>query len=99
MLYTLLTFLPYRATTVELVFHEQFVLNAYREFYSRLTATGLRDRRVLSKLKDDTTYSMGVLLWHNPRLWWGIWRFHKRVARLRRSVLPLDSIPKLPVLD
>ena len=96
MLYTLLTLLlPYRATPFEMEFHIQFVLRAYRDYYERLAATGLRDRKVLAKIKNYTAYSMSFLFWHRPALWVRVRRFHTRLLRMKKAVLPLDEIPKL----
>lgn len=96
MLYQLLTLLlPYWATSFELDFHVQLVLRAYRDYYERLAATGLRDRRVLVKIKNQTAYSMSILMWHRPVLWARIVRFHHRLLRLKKSVVPLEDVPKL----
>jgi hypothetical protein len=96
MLYQLLTLLlPYRATPFEMEFHIQFVLRAYRDYYERLAATGLRDRKVLSKIKNQTAYSMTFLFWRRPLLWLHVCRFHRRLLKLKKSVLPLDEVPKL----
>lgn len=96
MLYTLLTLLlPYRATPFELEFHTEFVLRAYREYYERLAATGLRDRKVLAQIKKKTAYSMSMLLWRHPAIWIKVRRFHHRLLRLKKSVIPLDEVPKL----
>jgi hypothetical protein len=95
MLYTLLTLLPpYRVTPFELEFHTEFVLRAYREYYEHLAATGLRDRRVLAQIKKKTAYSMSLMLWRHPVLWVRVRKFHHRLLGLKKSVLPLDEIPK-----
>ena len=95
MLYTLLMLLPYRTTPLELEFHTQFVLHAYREYYERLAATGLRDRKVLAQIKKKTAYSMSMLLWRHPAIWIKVRRFHHRLLRLKKSVISLDDVPKL----
>jgi len=96
MLYTLLTLLlPYWASPAELDFHEQFVLTTYREYYDCLAATGLRDRKVLAQIKKKTAYSMSMLLWRHPAIWIKVRRFHHRLLRLKKSVIPLDEVPKL----
>jgi hypothetical protein len=96
MLYTLLTLLlPYQASPVELDFHTQFVLRAYRGYYDHLAATGLRDRKVLSDINEQTSYSMSILLWRRPSLWLSIHCFRLGIRRLKKSVIPLDEVSKL----
>jgi hypothetical protein len=100
MLYQLLTLLlPYRATPFEMEFHIQFVLRAYRDYYERLAATGLRDRAVLTSLRRRVAYSMSILLWRRPILWLRICCFHYHLSRLKKSVLPLDRVSKLIPYD
>ena len=100
MLHTLLTLLlPYWATPFELEFHIQFVLRAYGDYYEHLAATGLRDRKVLAKIKGKTAYSMTFLFWHRPLLWWKIRQFHSRLLWLKKSVVPLDEVPRLISYD
>ena len=96
MLYSLLTLLlPYRATPFELEFHTKFVLRAYGDYYEHLAATGLRDRKVLSQLKKKTAYSMSVLLFRRPLVWLRVRSFHRKLLRMKKSVIPLDEVPKL----
>lgn len=99
MLYSLLTLLlPYWATPAELEFHTQFVLCAYGDYYEHLAATGFRDRTALTKVKKRTAYSMSILFWRKPELWRSIREFHRQVAGLRKSLLPLEDIPQFPVI-
>lgn len=100
MLYTLLTLLlPCRVNSLELEFHTQFVLRIYREYYDHLAATGLRDRTVLAKIKSQTAYSMSFLFWHRPAIWMNVRQFHRRLLRLKRSVMPLDEVSRLIPYD
>lgn len=95
MFYTLLTLLlPYRATKLEVDFHTQFVICAYRDYYDRLVATGFRDYNVLAKIRNQTAYSMSFLFWYHPIIWFDIRQLHKRLLKLKKSVVPLDEIPK-----
>ena len=95
MLFTLLTLLlPYRTTPQELEFHSKFVLGAYEGYYAHLSATGLRDRRVLAQLKRSTAYSMSMLFWRRPSLWVKVRRFHSQILQLKKSVIPLDEVPE-----
>ena len=94
MLYLLLTLLPYRVSQTELDFHVQFVLGAYRGYYSHLAATGLRDRKVLAKIKSRTAYSMTFIFWRHPYLWWKVSQLHSRLLRLKKSVVPLEEVTK-----
>jgi len=95
MLYQLLTLLPCWPTPFELSFHEEFVLQAYREYYETLAGTGYRDHKDLSDLKKRTSYSMGILLWHRTSVWWRVRQFHSQVVGLKKSVLSPESIPEL----
>ena len=95
MLYTLLTLMPPRATPFELEFHEQFVLRVYREYYQTVVGTGFRDHKVLARIKEQTSYSMSMLLWRKPTLWVRISRSHRQLSRLKRSVIPLGDVSKL----
>ena len=96
MLYTLLTLLlPYWATPFELAFHEEFVLCAYREYYQVIAATGLRDRKVLADINEQTAYSMSILMWRRPALWMSIRRFRLGLRLLKKSVIPLEDVSKL----
>jgi hypothetical protein len=86
--------LPRKVTKHELEFHTQFVLRAYRGYYDHLLATGLCDRRVLTKVKNQTVYSMVILLYNSPKIWMSVFLFHFRLTKIK-MVLPLKEISRL----
>jgi hypothetical protein len=96
MLQALLTsLLPCSETQRKLDFHEQFVLDTYRGYFQVVAGTGLRDRRVLSGIKKKTAYSMSILFWHRHNVWGQVHRFHHKLLWLKKSVIPLNDVPKL----